>query len=97
MIPTLRSAFGSALDQLDDALFGLRRGGHLSEPWLGDETSSEVAAYYSRRAMDEPTSSYRSLEQYRAELNRIHDTLQRMEDAYRRTDTQAAASYGQRA
>jgi uncharacterized protein YukE len=47
--------------------------------------------------MDGPGSSYQSLEQYRAELARIHDTLQQMEDHYRRTEGDNAATWGRRA
>jgi hypothetical protein len=66
------------------------RNGFLAQPWLGDETSGEVAAHYTRRAMEAPDSSYRSLQQYRAELSRVHDTLQRMEDQYLGADQDAA-------
>ena len=90
MIPSLRASFGAALDELDAALGQLRRNGFLAQPWLGDETSTEVAAHYTRRAMEAPDSSYRSLQQYRAELGRVHDTLQRMEDQYRGADQRAA-------
>ena len=90
MIPTVRASFAAALDQLDEALGRLRRSGMLAHPWLGDEASSEVAAHYTRRAMEASDSSYQSLQQYRAELSCVHDTLQRMEDQYRRTDRDAA-------
>ena len=71
----------------------LRRSGYLPQPWLGDETSSEVAAHYTRRAMEAPDSSYRSLQQYRAELSHVHDTLQRMEEQYLGADQGAADRY----
>ena len=93
MIPSIRASFSAALDDLDAALGQLRRNGLLAQPWLGDETSSEVAAHYTRRAMEAPDSSYRSLQQYRAELGRVHDTLQRMEDHYLGTDQVAADQY----
>jgi hypothetical protein len=95
-IPALRHAFSTALDQIDVALGELRRSGNLSAPWLGDETSSTVAAHYNRRAMTDPDSSYRSLEQYRNELLRIHDTLQQMEEAYRRGESGEVARWGPR-
>ncbi len=95
-IPALRDAFSSALDQIDAALGELRRSGSMSSPWLGDETSHVVAAHYNRRALTDPDSSYRSLEQYRNELLRIHDTLQQMEDAYRRGESDEAARWGLR-
>lgn len=94
MIPTVRAAFGAAIDQLDDALGGLRRGGVLSEPWLGDETSGDTAAHYTVTAMDGADSSFNYLQQYRAELNRVHDTLQQMEDEYRRREGDDAARWG---
>lgn len=97
MIPNLRNAFAEALAQLNDALTGLRREGNLSTPWLGDEVSNEVAAHYTSRAMDGPGSSYESLVAYRDELGRIHDTLQQMEDDYRRTEGDNAAVWGRKA
>jgi hypothetical protein len=96
MIPALRASFGTALEQLNIALLKLRQDGSLPGPWLGDEVSDEVAAYYSHRAMEAPDSSYQSLQEYRSELGRIHDTLQRMEDNYRRTEGANAARWGQR-
>ena len=47
--------------------------------------------------MDAPDSSYQSLQQYRAELTHIHDTLQQMEDHYRRTEGDNAALWGRKA
>src|SRR3954452_7110843 len=91
MIPTVRTAIGAALDEVNKAIVGLNRSGYLSEPWLGDEVSSEVATHYTRRAMDAPDSSYNALVAYHAELRRIHDTLQQMEADYRRDEAQKAA------
>ena len=47
--------------------------------------------------MDGPASSYQALIAYRDELARIHDTLQRMEDEYRRRDHDASTDLGRRA
>ena len=66
-------------------------------PWLGDESSNAVATHYMRRAMEAPDSSYQSLLAYRDVLTRIHDTLQRMEDEYRRRDHDASTDLGRRA
>jgi hypothetical protein len=90
MIPALREAFAVAVDQVEVALLSLSRSGYLPRPWLGDEASQEVAAHYTERAMQAPDSSYQSLQQYRAELSRVHDTLQRMEDHYHRTESAVA-------
>ena len=96
MLPQLRESFSSALAQLHEALVGLKRGGYLSSPWLGDEESQAVAIHYTSRAMDEPGSSYHALVAYRDELTRIHDTLQRMEDEYRRADHGASTDLRRR-
>jgi hypothetical protein len=47
--------------------------------------------------MEEPKSSYKALVAYRDELNRTNDTLQRMEDEYRRRDDDASTDFGRRA
>jgi hypothetical protein len=93
MIPALRAEFDSALDQLGQALVDLRSRGYLPAAWLGDEVSAAVAAHYTRRAMEQPDSSYRALIAYEAELTRVRDTLQRMEDHYRHADQTAADPY----
>ena len=97
MIPTLRRTFADALAQLNNTLTGLRREGNLSAPWLGDETSKEVAAHYTSRAMDGAHSSYQILLAYRDELGRVHDTLQQMEENYRRNEGEDATRWGRRA
>jgi hypothetical protein len=40
--------------------------------------------------MEQPDSSYRALLEYEAELTRVRDTLQRMEDQYLHTDQASA-------
>lgn len=95
-ISELRSAFSTAVDQLDAALIRLRQSGNLADPWLGDEVSEQVAAHYNLRALNEPNSSYHALLIYRDELNRTYDTLQRMEDEYRRADGDASTDLQRR-
>ena len=90
MIPELRAAFDSALSDLGQALVDLGNRGYLPTAWLGDETSAEVAAHYTSRAMEQPDSSYRALLEYEAELTRVRDTRQRMEDQYLHTDQATA-------
>jgi hypothetical protein len=97
MIPAVRTTIRSAIDQLNDAILGLGRRGFLPQPWLGDETSDAVAAHYTSRAMNGPDSSFRAIMAYRAELTRIHDTLQQMEDDYRRTEGDNTAMWGRKA
>ena len=96
MVPELRAAFKSAVDQLNQALVDLGRRGFLTEPWLADEISSGVAAHYTQTAMAGPQSSYQRLVAYQNELNRVYETLQRMEDEYRRTDEDVATNLQRR-
>jgi len=93
MIPELRVAFDAALSQLGQALVDLGNRGYLPAAWLGDEISAEVADHYTRMAMEQPDSSYRALLEYEAELTRVRDTLQRMEDHYLRTEDTADAHF----
>jgi hypothetical protein len=93
-IPVLCAEFANALSTLGQAMFELGNRGYMPEAWLGDEVSTEVAEHYTRRAMDQTDSSYAALRQYEAELVRIHDTLQQMEDSYRRTEGDNAARWG---
>ena len=97
MIPALRAEFQAALEHLQTAIVGLNRRGYLLNPWLGDEASAEVAKHYTSRAMNDPDSSLQAIISYRDELNRVHETLQRMEDNYRRTEGDNAALWGLRA
>lgn len=96
-IPALRTAFAAARDQLNDALIELSRRGYIHTPWLGDQASGDVAAHYALRAMEAPDSSFQALTAYRSELERIHDTLQQMEDEYRRREGDNAALWGRMA
>jgi hypothetical protein len=97
MIPGLRASFRSAVDDINNAIFGLSRGGFIPEPWLGDEVSGDVAAHYRQRAMEAPDSSFQALVAYRDELAQVHDTLARMEDEYRRREGDDAARWGRMA
>ena len=97
MLPALRAEFRAAVDQVSTALTDLKRRAYLASPWLGDQISDEVAAYYTARALDGPGSSYQSLLAYRDELTRVHDTLHQMEAAYRRTEGDNAALWGRMA
>ena len=97
MLPSLRQSFKDAASQVHDALSALNRDGYLPAPWLGDEVSGEVADHYLTQAMDGPSSAYRNLVAYRDELIKVHDTLARMEDEYRRREGDDAARWGRMA
>jgi hypothetical protein len=85
-IPAIRWAFDDALADLSEQLRRVRNEGYLGEPWLGDEMSLEVRDFYNRHVMDSTDGPYAALVAYEAELLRVRDTLQQMEDEYRRTE-----------
>ena len=72
----------------------LRNEGYLGEPWLGDEISLEVRDFYNRHVMDSTDGPYAALVAYEAELLRVRDRLQQMEDEYRRTEGDNAELWG---
>ncbi|HYH30378.1 MAG TPA: DUF4188 domain-containing protein [Pseudonocardia sp.] len=85
-IPTLRAAFDDALGELRPHLRRLRQEAYIREPWLGDQTSAEVAHHYNLRVMDSDDGPYAAMMALEAELLRIRDSLKVMEDHYRRTE-----------
>jgi hypothetical protein len=93
-IPAIRLAFDDALADLSEQLRRVRNEGYLVEPWLGDEISLEVRDFYNRHVMDSTDGPYAALVAYEAELLRVRDTLQQMEDEYRRTEGDNAELWG---
>lgn len=93
-IPAVRAAFDEALGELDRQLRRLRAEGYLGEPWLGDEVSREVRDFYNQHVMDAADGPYAALVAYEKELLHVRDTLQRMEDDYRRTEGDNAELWG---
>ncbi len=90
----MRVAFDEALASIRHQLIRLQNEGYLGEPWLGDEMSLEVRDFYNRRVMDGADGPYSALVAYEAELLNVRDTLQRMEDEYRRTEGDNAELWG---
>jgi hypothetical protein len=93
-IPAVRTAFEDALSDLRAHLQRLRWDGYIPEPWLGDPVSAEVAQTYNRTVMEAADGPYAAMVALEAELLRIRDTLQAMEDDYRRTEGDNAALWG---
>jgi hypothetical protein len=87
-------AFDDALADLSEQLRRVRNEGYLGEPWLGDEISLAVRNFYNRHVMDSTDGPYAALVAYEAELLRVRDTLQHMEDEYRRTEGDNAELWG---
>ena len=93
-IPALRAAFSEAVVALNDQLHRLQVDGYIPNPWLGDEVSIDIHDRYNRNVMDATDGPYAVLKAFRTELRAVRDTLQRMEDEYRRTDGENAARWG---
>src|SRR3954471_11309339 len=85
-IPAMRAAFEDALTELAYQLVRLRRAGFIPEPWLGDPISAKVVDYYHAHVMEAPEGPYAALRAYEAELLKVRDNLQVLEDHYRRTE-----------
>jgi hypothetical protein len=94
VIPAVRAAIDEAVSELSPQLLRLRRDGILREAWLGDAVSAEVFADYNARVMSAPDGPYAALKAYEAELIKVRDNLQVLEDHYRRTEGDNAALWG---
>ncbi|NMH81720.1 hypothetical protein HF577_32105 [Pseudonocardia xinjiangensis] len=94
MLPAVRAAFDEALAELTPQLVRLGIDGLIPQPWLGDPVSATVATYYQANVMDAPEGPYAALRAYEAELLKVRDNLQVLEDHYRRTEGENAALWG---
>ena len=93
-IPPMRAAFDDALAELRPKLHQLRRDGYVPEAWLGDAVSAAVRSHYNDQVMDASDGPYAALIAYEAELIKVRDNLQLLEDHYRRTEGDNAALWG---
>jgi hypothetical protein len=96
-LPTVRTAFEEALNELGVQLAQLSRAGFIPEPWMGDRISEDVRVFYNQTVMESPDGSLAALLAYQDELTRIRDSLKAMEDHYRRTEGDNAALWGRQA
>jgi hypothetical protein len=96
-LPSVRTAFEEALDDLGIQLAKLTRAGFIPEPWMGDRVSEDVRAFYNTTVMESQDGQLAALLAYQSELTRIRDSLQAMEDNYRRTEGDNAALWGRQA
>jgi hypothetical protein len=93
-IPAVRAALDESLDELAPHIRRLAQDAYIPEPWLGDSTSAAVASHYNSRVMDAADGPYAAMVALEAELLRIRDSLQLLEDHYRRTEGENAALWG---
>ncbi|WP_433558863.1 hypothetical protein ACQPWY_11090 [Pseudonocardia xinjiangensis] len=93
-IPVVRTAIEEALTELGFHLVRLRRAGFIPEPWLGDPISAKVVDYYNNRVMDAVEGPFAAMKAYEAELLKVRDNLQVLEDHYRRTEGENSDLWG---
>ena len=93
-IPAVRAAFDESLTELRPHLRRLRQEAYIPEPWLGDSVSAEAASTYNSSVMDAADGPYAAMVALEAELVRIRDSLQVLEDHYRRTEGENSALWG---
>ena len=93
-LPAVRAAFEEGLLEVRAQLLRLGSGGFIREPWLGDPVSATVQAHYNAVVMEAGDGPYAAMVAYEAELTRVRDSLQAMEDHYRRTEGENAALWG---
>jgi hypothetical protein len=81
-LTAVREAYDRALDELRPQLDSLLDAGFIRTPWLGDDVSKEVAAFYNNNVMNSDLGTYRAMRKYETELKAIRDQFAQMEQAY---------------
>jgi hypothetical protein len=84
-IPSLRSAFSSALAKLDQQI-ELAVTEVRVRPWAGDGVSVEAAEKFNQRSFSEGDSALGSLQSYQRQLKSAMDALDLVEKQYRAMD-----------
>jgi hypothetical protein len=87
-IPSLRSAFSSALAKLDQQI-ELAVTEVRVRPWAGDGVSAEAAEKFNQRSFSEGDSALGSLQSYQQQLKSAMDALDLVEKQYRAMDQSA--------
>ena len=94
LIPAVRTAVDESLAELRQHLARLGREGYIPEPWLGDSISSQMVVYYNSGVMEAAGGPYAALRAYEGELVKVLETLQVLEEHYRRTEGDNVALWG---
>lgn len=97
ILPSVRTAFDEALNDLGIQLAQLSRAGFIPGAWMGDRVSEETRVHYNAAVMESKDGALAALFAYQAELTRIRNSIQAMEDHYRRTEGENVALWGRQA
>ena len=91
MIPKLRQAFQSALDQLEPLTKGGADQFRMTRPAMADGASAEFQAAFNRIAADGPESAAQSLKEYQQRLAGVLRQLGDIQRAYDNHEHETAA------
>ena len=91
MIPKLREAFQSALEQLRPLGQGGQDGFRMASPAMADSASKDFQVAFNTAASDGPESAAAALTDYRQRLEGVLKQLGEIERAYANNEHQAAA------
>jgi hypothetical protein len=91
MIPKLREAFQSALEQLQPLTRGGQDGLSISKPAMADQSSVEFQTAFNKVAGDGPESAAQALTEYGQRLESVLKQLGAIQHAYDSNEHQTAA------
>jgi len=91
MIPKLRQAFQSALDQLKPLTQGGPEQFRMNSFAMGDDASKDFQAAFNTIASDGPESAAKSLKEYGQRLEGVLKQLGDIEHAYQNNEHETAA------
>jgi hypothetical protein len=96
-LPSVRTAFDEALNDIGIQLAQLTRAGFIPEAWMGDQVSEGARVHYNAAVMESKDGALSALLAYQTELTRIRNSLKATEDHYRRTEGDNVALWGRQA
>jgi len=91
MIPKLREAFQSALEQLRPLSQGAQDGFRMTSPAMADAASKDFQAAFNTATSDDPESTAAALREYQQRLEGTLKQLGEIERAYANNEHQTAA------
>lgn len=86
VLPELRRAIDSTLDELSPHLDRMTREGFLEEAWLGDSVSEKSYRVYNDVVMRDPNGPFQSLLTYEEQLRAISQRLAQIQHNYDETE-----------
>lgn len=82
VLPELRRAVDTTLDELTPHLKLMQKDAFLPEPWLGDPVSAESYRVYNEHVMAAPDGPFHALLSYEQQLRAISERLAQIQRNY---------------